>query len=172
MRRRGGVTVVSEGERRGLLRLRGYASFDNVDLHLEPCRARGHCGRVVLPSNGCRINSGRQLVAFCQSRLDCRGSAEADAIPSVLSVPCCRSKLTHTGRSADAQHSCCKNAEDGNILRVHRNRRTFDRSRRRWQLSTQDRFRSSFREGPQSDILLLVALRNCGLQLAAHAWVQ
>ena len=56
--------------------------------------------------------------------------------------------LTRSSRSADAQHSCCKNAEQSDKRSVHCNRSTFDRSWRRWQLATRDRIRSHFREGP------------------------
>jgi hypothetical protein len=60
--------------------------------------------------------------------------------------------LTRSRRSAWAQHPCCRRAELVGERRVHRNRLPSDRSRRRWQLITADRFRSQFREGPTSEI--------------------
>ena len=74
-------------------------------------------------------------------------------LPS-LTWSCFRSILTHICRSADAQHSCCQNAERGDTRHVHWNGRTFDWSQQRWQLSTRDRFRSQFRDGPKTDILV------------------
>jgi uncharacterized protein len=74
---------------------------------------------------------------------------KAERRPGVSSWPLGRKTLlTPSRRRACVQHPCCKFAEHGDKRRVHCNSLTFDRSRRRWQLTIRDSFRSHFRDGP------------------------
>ena len=59
--------------------------------------------------------------------------------------------MTPSSHSAGAQHPSCNFAgyRDGRCVR--RNTRTFDGSRRQWQLTAQDLFGSRFRVGPAAD---------------------